>query len=135
MALQFGHVNRRLDVLIALSGVVTTIPLVCFAQAVRMVSLVTIGVLQYLSPTLQLIVAVAVFDEDVRTVAPDQLRTHLAGPGDLRGRRRAGRGCANISRARPPEPVPEPIDGGVPITDSQLLDVRSSARHDREAKK
>ena len=49
--LKFGHVSRQLDGLIALSGIVTTLPLICFAQAVRKVSLVTIGVIQYLSPT------------------------------------------------------------------------------------
>src|SRR5205814_1169380 len=56
--MSFGHGNTNSDVLIALSGIVTTLPLICFAQAVRRVSLVTIGVLQYLSPTLQLLVAV-----------------------------------------------------------------------------
>ena len=32
--LKFGHVDRQLDELIALSGLVTTLPLICFAQAV-----------------------------------------------------------------------------------------------------
>lgn len=124
--LAFSHVSRQLDWLIVASGVVTTVPLVCFAQAVRKVSLVTVGVLQYLSPTLQLIVAIAVFEEPftrdhqisfgliwvgLAVYAVDLVRAaarkHLEGPA--------------------PEPVPEPLDGGVPLTKSQLiaLDARS----------
>ncbi len=113
----FGHLNRQLDVLIALSGAVTTAPLVCFAQAVRKVPLVTLGVLQYLSPTLQLVVAVLVNGEPfelrhqvsfgliwcgLAVFAVDAVvfaaRRHLNRPAD--------------------EPVPEPIDGGLPVTDS-----------------
>lgn len=59
----FGHRTWTNDVLIACSGFVTTFPLVCFAQAVRRVSLLTIGVLQYLSPSIQLIIGVFVFGE------------------------------------------------------------------------
>ena len=64
--LAFGHGGRRLDVLIALSGVVTTFPLVCFAQAVRRLPLISLGFLQFLSPSLQLVVAVTVYDEEFR---------------------------------------------------------------------
>ena len=59
-----GFHDEQLDGLIALSGLVTTLPLICFAQAVRKVSLVTIGVIQYMSPTLSLVVAVLVYGED-----------------------------------------------------------------------
>jgi chloramphenicol-sensitive protein RarD len=127
--LAFAHVSRELDALIALSGVVTTVPLVCFAHAVRKVSLVTIGVLQYLSPTLQLVVAVSVFGEPftrqhqisfgliwlgLAVYAVDTVRAaaqkHLTGPA--------------------PEPVPEPLDGGVPLTDSQLVALDGRRRID-----
>jgi chloramphenicol-sensitive protein RarD len=113
----FGHLSRQLDVVIALSGVVTTAPLVCFAQAVRKVPLVTLGVLQYLSPTLQLVVAVLVNGE------PFELRHQIsfgliwcglavfAVDGIVFAARR------HLDRPAE-EPIPEPIDGGLPVTDS-----------------
>ena len=61
--LGFGQHGRTLDIWIICSGVVTTFPLVCFAQAVRRVSLIAIGFLQYLSPSLQLVVAIFANDE------------------------------------------------------------------------
>lgn len=45
------------------SGVVTTVPLLLFAAASRRISLATLGMLQYLSPTLQFILGLWVFDE------------------------------------------------------------------------
>ena len=117
--LRFGHVDRQLDGLIALSGVVTTLPLICFAQAVRKVSLVTIGVLQYLSPTLQLVVAVLVYGEKFSNQHRISFGLIWAGLAVyvIDAVRMAAR-----RRAEPaPEPVPEPLDGGVPLTDSQLV--------------
>jgi chloramphenicol-sensitive protein RarD len=61
--INFGHLGLGTDAMIACSGLVTTFPLVCFAQAIRRVPLVTIGFLQYLSPTIQLLVAVFVYHE------------------------------------------------------------------------
>jgi chloramphenicol-sensitive protein RarD len=46
-----------------LSGVVTTIPLLCFGQAARMLPLSIIGFLQYISPSIQFALAVGLFDE------------------------------------------------------------------------
>ncbi|MEZ6139049.1 MAG: EamA family transporter [Zavarzinella sp.] len=65
--LVFGSADRALDVRIALSGLVTIIPLICFAQGIRRISLLTMGFLQYLSPTLQLICAVALLNETFTT--------------------------------------------------------------------
>jgi chloramphenicol-sensitive protein RarD len=48
---------------VALSGVITTIPLLCFGQAARRLPLSTLGFLQYLSPTVQLVIAVWHFRE------------------------------------------------------------------------
>jgi chloramphenicol-sensitive protein RarD len=128
----FGHRDRQLDALIALSGVVTTVPLICFAQAVRRVSLVTVGVVQYLSPSLQLLVAVLVYDEAFSTRHQVSFGLIWAGLGIyvIDGVRAAARRRAE---GPAPEPVPEPIDGGVPLTDSQLLDVRKSAHRVRGA--
>jgi chloramphenicol-sensitive protein RarD len=49
--------------LLLLAGPVTAIPLLCFAAAARRLPLSTMGFLQYLSPTLQFLLAVAVYGE------------------------------------------------------------------------
>lgn len=49
--------------LLALSGPLTGIPLLWFGVAARHLRLVTLGLLQYISPTLQFLVAVLVFHE------------------------------------------------------------------------
>ncbi|HVK11735.1 MAG TPA: EamA family transporter RarD [Gemmataceae bacterium] len=117
VGMTFGHGNRQLDLLIALSGAVTTAPLVCFAQAVRKVSLVTLGVLQYLSPTLQLVVAILVNGEAFGVERQISfgiiwcgLAVFAADAVVFAARRHLDRPAA--------EPVPEPIDGGLPVTDS-----------------
>lgn len=124
--LAFGHIDRSVDALIALSGMVTTIPLICFAQAVRKVSLVTIGVLQYISPTLQLLLAVFLYGEPFKL--NDQIGFGLIWAGLAVYVADAIRMAAK-NRAEPAtEPVPEPIDGGVPLTESQVLKLNRQAR-------
>jgi chloramphenicol-sensitive protein RarD len=59
----FGRLDWKLDVLVILSGPVTSIPLICFAHAVQRLRLVTIGFLQYISPTLALLIALVYYDE------------------------------------------------------------------------
>jgi chloramphenicol-sensitive protein RarD len=49
--------------LLALGGLVTTTPLLFFAGAARRLSMATLGFLQYLAPSLQFLLAVAVFGE------------------------------------------------------------------------
>jgi chloramphenicol-sensitive protein RarD len=49
--------------LLAAAGVVTAVPLMWFANGVRRLRLATVGLLQYVNPTLQFAVAVAVFGE------------------------------------------------------------------------
>jgi chloramphenicol-sensitive protein RarD len=61
--LHFGKHGLAKDLSIVFSGVITTVPLVCFAAAMRRLPLVTIGFLQYLSPTLQFLLAVLVYRE------------------------------------------------------------------------
>jgi chloramphenicol-sensitive protein RarD len=46
-------------------GVVTAVPMLFFAYAARHVSLITLGLLQYLSPTITLLLGVAVMGEQV----------------------------------------------------------------------
>ena len=50
-------------VLLALAGVVTAVPLLAFAGAANRVPLSTLGVLQYLAPTIQFLLGVLLFHE------------------------------------------------------------------------
>lgn len=52
-----------IDVLLVGAGVFTAVPLMAFAFGVRRVSLTTVGIVQYLAPSLQLLIAVALFAE------------------------------------------------------------------------
>jgi chloramphenicol-sensitive protein RarD len=54
--------------LLSLSGIITTVPLICFAAAARRVPLTTMGLLQFTAPVLQLLIGVLVLDEDVPPV-------------------------------------------------------------------
>jgi chloramphenicol-sensitive protein RarD len=112
----FGHGNQHNDLLIAASGVVTTIPLICFAQAVRKVALVTIGVVQYLSPSLQLAVAVLIYHENFSR--DYQISFGLIWFGLAIYVIDAVRSAARRRVLPEEESVPEPIDGGVPLTES-----------------
>ena len=54
--------------LLAVSGLVTAVPLLLFASAAARVSLTTLGVLQYLAPTMQFLLGVLAFDEPMSGV-------------------------------------------------------------------
>ena len=55
--------------LLVSAGVVTAIPLLLFAEAARRIPLVTIGLIQFITPVLQLVVSVTILDEHL---APDR---------------------------------------------------------------
>ena len=59
----FGAHGRSTDLLIAAAGPVTAAPLLCFTIAARRMRLSTLGLLQYLGPTLQFIVGTTVYGE------------------------------------------------------------------------
>jgi chloramphenicol-sensitive protein RarD len=59
----FGHATLTNDLLLILSGPVTAIPLVMFSFGARRIPYSTVGLLQYIAPTLQLLVGVFVFHE------------------------------------------------------------------------
>lgn len=59
----FGTLGLQVDVLLILGGAFTAIPLALFAFGVRAVPLSTIGILQYVGPTLQLLTGVFLFHE------------------------------------------------------------------------
>lgn len=54
--------------LLVTTGLVTAIPLICFGAAATRVSMTTIGLLQYLTPTLQFILGLVVFHEAMTPV-------------------------------------------------------------------
>jgi chloramphenicol-sensitive protein RarD len=58
-----ARVSRVDLALLSASGVITAVPLLCFGAAVRRLPLSTIGFLQYIGPTLQFVMATAVFGE------------------------------------------------------------------------
>ena len=59
----FLHVEPALSALMIGAGVVTTIPLLMFASAVKQIPLVMVGLLQYIAPTLQFLVGVLIYRE------------------------------------------------------------------------
>jgi chloramphenicol-sensitive protein RarD len=61
--MMFLEVDLTTDVLLIAAGFVTSFPLLCFAAAVTRLSLTTIGMFQYLAPTLSLIIAVMIYGE------------------------------------------------------------------------
>ena len=69
--LAFGHVTRGLDALLISTGFMTTVPLVAFAYAAQRLSLAAMGMLQYISPSLQFVLGVYVMHEpmDARRLA------------------------------------------------------------------
>ncbi len=58
-----GHVGTTTTVLILSSGVITAIPLIMFAYGAKRIRLTTLGVLQYLTPSLQFSLGVWVYGE------------------------------------------------------------------------
>jgi chloramphenicol-sensitive protein RarD len=61
----FGNAGSGHALLLAGSGIATAIPLLLFANAARRIPLSTIGLLQYLTPLMQLAIGVFVYDEDM----------------------------------------------------------------------
>jgi chloramphenicol-sensitive protein RarD len=62
LALHGGY-GFAIDAMLLLAGPLTALPLIGFAYAVRRVPLSTVGVLQYIAPTLQFLAGVLVFRE------------------------------------------------------------------------
>lgn len=59
----FGHQSWSIDVFLILGGAVTAIPLLLFTAAAKRMPYSTLGFLQYIAPSLQLLLAVLVFHE------------------------------------------------------------------------
>lgn len=59
----FLHSDGVSTLLIIGAGIVTVVPLLMFATAVRLIPLSLIGILQYIAPTLQFLIGVLIFGE------------------------------------------------------------------------
>lgn len=64
-AAEFGAHGSAHALLYTTTGIVTAIPLICFGAAATRVSMVSLGLLQYLAPILQFALGVIVFGEDM----------------------------------------------------------------------
>jgi len=58
-----GHSSPLVETLLVLSGVITAVPLVLFSFGARRIPLSTIGIIQFIAPTGQLLCGLIVFDE------------------------------------------------------------------------
>lgn len=63
-SLEFAQ-DGRLTVLLTASGVITAFPLLLFAASARRIPLTLLGLLQYITPTMQFIIAIAIFHEEM----------------------------------------------------------------------
>jgi chloramphenicol-sensitive protein RarD len=63
-----GTVNGQTDLLLLAAGPVTVAPLLMFLEATRRLRLSTVGLIHYLTPTLQFLLAVTVYRETFTTV-------------------------------------------------------------------
>ena len=93
--------------LFATTGIVTAVPLICFGGAAIRVPMVTLGLLQYLTPTLQFLLGILYFHEDmpvVRWIGFVLVWAALAifTADSLRQRRRTLRPDAEVAAVRAP---------------------------------
>lgn len=101
----FGHIAVGTDLLLISSGIVTVVPLLCFAAATSRVPLTVMGLMQYATPVIQFVIGVAVRHEKV---PPSELAGFalvwvaltILGVSELRQWR--------LSRARPDELAASP---------------------------
>lgn len=61
----FGHAGVPQTLLLAASGVITAVPLLMFGAATRRLPLSVVGMLQYITPTMQFLLGVLVFHEQM----------------------------------------------------------------------
>jgi chloramphenicol-sensitive protein RarD len=60
----FGHIGPAGSWLLAGAGIITTVPLLLFGYAAHKIPLSTLGLLQYLAPSINLVLGVYVYGED-----------------------------------------------------------------------
>ncbi len=59
----FLHTGAQVDLFLAASGIVTTIPLLMFASAAKQIPLTMVGLLQYIAPTMQFLIGIFLYKE------------------------------------------------------------------------
>jgi len=59
----FGHAGAATTLLLIGAGAATSIPLLLFASGARRITLTTLGLLQYVAPTLQFLIGVLIYHE------------------------------------------------------------------------
>jgi len=64
----FGSEGALHAVLLASTGLVTAVPLICFGAAAIRIPMTTLGLLQYLAPTIQFVLGLVVFHEAMTPV-------------------------------------------------------------------
>jgi chloramphenicol-sensitive protein RarD len=63
----FGTLGSKVDALLLAAGVVTAVPLLLFASAARRMKYATIGLIQYIGPTIQFMLAIFLYREPLTT--------------------------------------------------------------------
>lgn len=63
----FGSFGLTTDVMLVAAGAVTAVPLLLFASAARRMKYATLGLIQYVGPTIQFLLAILVFREPLTT--------------------------------------------------------------------
>jgi chloramphenicol-sensitive protein RarD len=58
-----GHTSWIITLLLILTGIVTALPLLLFASAAKQINLSTLGILQYIAPTMQFLIGVIIYGE------------------------------------------------------------------------
>lgn len=59
----FGHAGPGITLLLAFTGIITALPLLWFSTAAQMIPLSLLGIIQYLSPTFQLLIGTLIYHE------------------------------------------------------------------------
>jgi len=62
-----GHASISINILLAMAGIVTAVPLLLFSTAARNLELSTLGLLQYIAPTLQFLIGLFIYREPFTT--------------------------------------------------------------------
>lgn len=63
-----GLDQPKISLLLILSGIITAVPLILFAKAARLIPLSTVGIIQFLAPSIQLLVGVTLYNEPFKQV-------------------------------------------------------------------
>jgi len=59
-----GHISLGTSFLLVMTGAITALPLLLFTSGARRITLTTLGILQYIAPTLQFLIGVFVYGEN-----------------------------------------------------------------------